>query len=95
VAERFLRAAAAAGDVAACRRAGRHHRPATSHGEAALVAALERATTFRRFTAADLRAILDAGIGAPAVTQPGQPLDLQLPTVATRSLDAYKPEALR
>jgi transposase len=95
VAERFLRAAAAAGTPRLAGELVAIVALATSHGEAALVAALERATTFRRFTAADLRAILDAGIGAPAVTQPGQPLDLQLPTVATRSLDAYKPEALR
>lgn len=50
---------------------------------------------FRRFTAADVRAILDAGVGAPAVTQPGQPLEVDLPTVATRSLAAYAPEVLR
>jgi hypothetical protein len=95
VAERFLRAAAAAGTPRLAGELAAIVALATSHGEAALVAALERATTFRRFTAADLRAILDAGIGVPAVTQPGQPLGLQLPTVATRSLAAYKPEALR
>lgn len=95
VAERFLRAAAAAGTPRLAGELAAIVALATSHGQAALVAALERATTFRRFTAADLRAILDAGVGAPSVAQPGQPLDLPLPAVATRSLAAYKPEALR
>jgi Mu transposase-like protein len=95
VAERFLRAAAAAGTPRLATELATIVALAASHGQAALVAALERATTFRRFTAADLRAILDAGIGVPVATQPGQPLDLQLPTAATRSLAAYKPEALR
>ena len=95
VAERFLRAAAAAGTPRLASELIAIVALVASHGQAELVAALERATVFRRFTAADVRAILDAGVGAPAVTQPGQPLEVDLPTVATRSLAAYAPEVLR
>jgi transposase len=95
VAERFLRAAAAAGTPRLASELAAIVALVASHGQAELVAALQRATSFRRFTAADVRAILDAGVGAPAVTQPGQPLQVDLPTVATRSLAAYAPEVLR
>lgn len=95
VAERFLRAAAAAGTPRLASELAAIVALVASHGQAELVAALQRATSFRRFTAADVRAILDAGGGAPAVTQPGQPLQVDLPTVATRSLAAYAPEVLR
>lgn len=95
VAERFLRAAAAAGTPRLASELAAIVALVASHGQAELVAALERATVFRRFTAADVRAILDAGVGAPAVTQPGLPLEVDLPTVATRSLAAYAPEVLR
>jgi hypothetical protein len=50
---------------------------------------LERATTYRRFTAADVRAILAAGLGVPEPTRAGQPLSLDLPAVAERPLNAY------
>lgn len=93
VAEDFLRAAAAAGT----------HRLATeiedivsleaSWGRAALIAALERATTFRRFKAHDVRSILAAGT-APAVVRAGEPLDISVPEGAARSLDAYAIEQL-
>ena len=89
VAEAFLRAAAAAGqsrlpahlaDIAALE---------ASHGRDTLIAALERALTFRRFTADDVRSILAAGPDAPTVTSEGTPLTADLPTIGGRSLDAY------
>ncbi len=63
-------------------------------GRDALVAALERATTFRRFKAADIRSILDAGPTAPTVAGEGGMLDTGLPKAPTRDLSAYRPEAL-
>jgi plasmid stability protein len=58
-------------------------------GREALKRALERATTYRRFTAADVRAILAAGLGVAEPTRAGQPLSLDLPAVAERPLSAY------
>ena len=40
-----------------------------------------------------MRSILEAGAGAPNVAAAGAPLDLDLPVVPTRSLDAYRIEA--
>jgi len=89
VAEAFITAAAAAGttklggelkDLAGLQAA---------HGPAALIAALERAMAFGRFRAADVRSILAAGPGLPAVTAPGDALVVALPTIATRSLADY------
>jgi hypothetical protein len=51
--------------------------------------------TFRRFKAADVRAILMAGVGVPTPTAVGTTLTLDLPRVPTRALDAYALEALR
>jgi transposase len=94
-AEQFLRAAAAAGTPRLATELAAIVALATSHGEVALVAALERAATFRRFSAEGVRAVLAAGPAAPAVTEPGQPLALALPQAPTRSLAAYAPGALR
>jgi len=58
-------------------------------GREALVAALDRAVTFRRFKAADVRAILAAGRGVPTPVPAGAALTLALPTVPTRALSAY------
>jgi transposase len=60
-----------------------------AHGDAALIAALERATRFRRWRAEDVRSILAAGAGTPQPTTAGDALVMALPTVATRSLDDY------
>lgn len=92
VAEAFLVGAAAAGvsklggelaDILAL---------GAAHGNDALVAALERAVTYRRWRAADLRSILATGGHGPTPRPAGQPLAdvLTLPSVPTRSLDAYK-----
>ncbi len=78
-AERFLRAAAAAGTPRLATELAAIVALAASHGTPALVAALERAATFRRFTAAGVRAVLAAGSAAPTITQPGEPLAIGLP----------------
>lgn len=49
-----------------------------SWGRAALIVALERATTFHRFKAQDVRSILSAGT-TPTVVMPGELLDISLP----------------
>lgn len=59
-----------------------------AHGEAAVLAALQRAVTYRRWRAADLRSILAAGGNSPTTRTAGEPLArvLTLPSVPTRSL---------
>jgi hypothetical protein len=42
-----------------------------------------------------VRAVLAAGPAAPTITHPGQPLQVVVPAVPTRSLSAYAPEVLR
>jgi transposase len=90
VAEAFLVGAAAAGvsklstelaDIAALQAA---------HGTEALLAALRRAVEFGRWRAADIRSILAAAGAAPTPRPSGQALVLTLPSVPTRSLDAYR-----
>lgn len=60
-----------------------------AHGTGPLLAALERAVAFGRWRAADVRSILATGGHAPHPTPAGQVLVLTLPTVPTRSLNAY------
>jgi transposase len=88
-ADAFIKAAAAAGmttlggdldELAGLRAA---------HGREALIAALERAVTFGRFRASDVRSILAAGTGVARPTEPGGALVVTLPVVATRPLSAY------
>jgi transposase len=93
-AEAFLRAAAAAGTTRLPVHLAGIVALEAAHGRDALVAALARATAFRRFTADDLRAILAAGPAAPAVTPPGTTLTASLPPVPTRDLDAYRTDRL-
>ncbi len=89
VAIAFLRAAAASGtsrlaheldDIVALGRA---------YGRESLLGALERALAFHRYGAADVRAILAAGTGTPAVRPAGARLALDLPRVPVRPLAAY------
>jgi hypothetical protein len=94
-AEMFLRAAAAAGTSRLAAHLADIVALEAAHGRAQLVAALARATEFRRFTADDVRSILAAGVGAPTPTEPGQRLAAVLPLVPTRSLDAYRVEHLK
>ncbi len=60
-----------------------------------VVRALERATRFRRFKAADVRAILLAVSGVPTPVRAGQQLKLTLPEVHVRPLSAYAVASLR
>ncbi|GAA3722588.1 hypothetical protein GCM10022224_104380 [Nonomuraea antimicrobica] len=60
-----------------------------AHGDDTLIAALERATRFRRWRAEDVRSVLAAGAGTPQPTAAGDALIMALPAVATRSLDDY------
>ena len=62
-----------------------------AHGEVAMVAALERATAFGRWKAADVRSILAAGTGVPTPRPAGDALVLDLPTSTGRSLAEYAP----
>jgi len=90
VAEAFLVGAAAAGvsklstelaDIAILQAA---------HGTDALLTTLRRAVEFRRWRAADIRSILAASGAAPLPQPAGQALVLTLPSVPTRSLEAYR-----
>jgi hypothetical protein len=63
---------------------------AAAHGTAPLLAALGRAVAFGRWRAADVRSILATHGHAPRPTAAGQALVLTLPSVPTRSLDAYR-----
>lgn len=94
VAERFLRDAAAAGVTKLGTELGLITSLEAAWGRDALVAALERAVAFRRFKAADVRSILEAGAGVPEVVAEGDALALELPAVPVRSLDAYRIEAI-
>jgi hypothetical protein len=60
-----------------------------AHGKAVLLAALERATSFGRFRAHDVRSIIAAGTGIPRPAAPGEALIVELPLVPTRSLADY------
>ncbi len=88
-AERFLRAAAAAGTARLASELEEISALEAAFGRDQLVAALERATAHRRFRASDIRAILAAGEGVMTVAAPGAPLQLGLPAVPTRPLAAY------
>jgi transposase len=94
VAEAFLRDAAAAGTNKLGTELAAIVDLQAAWGPDALGAALERAHAFRRFRAADVRSILEAGAGVPDVAAEGEPLPGELPAVAVRTLDAYRLEAL-
>lgn len=61
-----------------------------AHGDEALVNALERAVAFGRWRADDVRSILATNGHTPRPTAAGRALVMTLPTVPTRSLDAYR-----
>lgn len=63
---------------------------AAAHGTEPLLTALERAVAFSRWRADDVRSILATNGHAPRPTVAGQALVMTLPTVPTRSLDAYR-----
>jgi transposase len=91
-AESFLRAAAAAGTLRPETELAQVVALAAAWGGAPLLRALQRATTYRRFTAAAVRSILEAGPGVPEPAprgRAGTQLALDLPLVTERPLSAY------
>jgi hypothetical protein len=94
-AEAFLRAAAAAGTSRLASELADILTLELSWSREQLLAALERATRFRRFKADDIRSILEAGPSAPNPVPAGAALNLTLPEVPVRPLSAYSLEAIR
>ena len=90
VAEAFLTGAAAAGVTKLGSEIAEILTLAAAHGTEPLLAALERAVAFGRWRADDVRSILATNGHAPRPTAAGQALVMTLPTVPTRSLDAYR-----
>jgi hypothetical protein len=94
VAEAFLTGAAAAGVTKLPSEIGEILTLHAAHGTDPLLAALERAVAFGRWRAADVRSILASAGAAPIPRLAGQSLGqavvLTLPTVPTRTLDAYR-----
>lgn len=93
VAEQFLTGAAAAGVTKLGTEIAEILTLAAAHGTEPLSAALERAVAFGRWRADDVRSILATNGHAPRPTPAGQALVMTLPTVPTRSLDAYRIDA--
>lgn len=94
-AEAFLRTAAAAGTARLASELAAILDLEPGWGRELLLVALERATRFRRFKAADVRAILTAGAGVPTPERAGAVLTLTLPVVPVRPLSAYAVEVGR
>lgn len=90
VAEAFLTGAAAAGVTKLTSEIGEILTLQAAHGAEPLLAALERAVAFSRWRAADVRSILASAGAAPTPRPAGHALVLTLPTVPTRSLEAYR-----
>ena len=90
VAEQFLTGAAAAGVTRLSSEVAIVLTLGAAHGTEALLAALERAVAFGRWRADDVRSILATHGHAPRPTPAGQALVMTLPTVPTRSLEAYR-----
>jgi hypothetical protein len=93
-AETFLRTAAAAGTLRLEHELAAIVELVPVWSREAVIKALGRATRFRRFKAADVRAILEAGRGLPTPVRAGQQLALELPEVPVRSLSAYAVQAV-
>jgi len=85
----FLAGAAAAGVSHLAREIGEILTLRAAHGDAALIAALQRAVQFRRWRADDVRSILAAAGAAPTPRPAGQALVLTLPSVPVRPLTDY------
>jgi hypothetical protein len=88
-AETFLRSAAAAGTLRLEHELAAIVELVAVWSRDAVITALDRATRFRRFKAADIRAILEAGQGLPSPVRAGQQLVLDFPPVPKRALSAY------
>jgi transposase len=90
-AEAFLAGAAAAGHTRLGPELAELNTLAVAHGHAVFLAALERATAFKRWRSADVRSILAAGTGTPQPRPAGTALVIDLPTTTGRSLAEYIP----
>jgi hypothetical protein len=95
LAERYLREAAGAGTPRLDSNLAEILELKAAWGEEAVLRALTRALSFRRFRAADVRAILEAGAGVHSPARPGPLLAVDLPTAPLRSLSDYALESLR
>jgi hypothetical protein len=89
VAESFIKGAAARGMTSLKGDLDELAQLEAAHGRDVLLAALERATSFDRFRAHDVRSIIAAGTGVPRPAAPGDALIVELPLVPTRSLSEY------
>ena len=89
IAETFIKAAAAAGITSLASDLDELAGLEAAHGREPLIAALERAVTYGRFRAQDVRSILAAGTGVARPTRPGDALIVDLPVVETRPLSHY------
>ena len=89
VAEAFLTGAAASGHTRLGAELDELLALAAAYGRDPLLAALARATAFRRWHAADVRSILAAGVGTPDPRPAGEALIIELPKVSTRPLADY------
>jgi len=85
----FIKAAAAAGNSKLGGDLDELAALEAAHGRDALIAALERAVTFGRHRASDVRSILAAGTGVARPASPGEALVIPLPAVAIRPLSDY------
>lgn len=94
VAEAFIAGAAAAGATRLAGDLPALNDLAAAHGTGAMITALERAVAFGRWRADDVRSILHAGTGLPAITSTGADLDTGLPQARQHDLTAYAIEAL-
>jgi len=65
-----------------------------AHGRPALLAALDRAITFKCWRASEVASILTAGTGVANPRQAGPALQLDLPVVPVRALTAYSIDAM-
>ncbi len=92
-AEAFLAGAAASGHTRLGPELGELNTLAAAHGHLVFLAALERATAFGRWRAADVRSILAAGTGTQQPRPAGTALVIDLPTSTGRSLAEYAPAA--
>jgi transposase len=89
VAESFIKGAAARGMTSLKGDLEELAQLQAAHGADVVVAALERATSFGRFRAHDVRSIIEAGLGVPRPSAPGDALIVELPLVPVRSLSDY------
>jgi len=88
-AESFIKGAAARGITSLKGDLEELSQMEAAHGKEVLLAALERAASFGRFRAHDVRSIIAAGTGVPRPAAPGDALIVELPLVPTRSLADY------